>query len=118
MTHLRPYGARALAGCSWGTGFFFGKIALADLVVPHVILYRLMFACSGFLPVAFARGLVHRREDWLTLSIAAAFGDDEQVGRVDPVRPEPSRYPVIHVLNYGLFGVSVPGRLGPLPVRS
>jgi drug/metabolite transporter (DMT)-like permease len=74
MTHLRPCGALALAGCLWGTGFLFGKIALAELAVPHMILYRLMFACGGFLPLAFARGLVHRREDWLTLSIAAALG--------------------------------------------
>jgi drug/metabolite transporter (DMT)-like permease len=52
----------------------FGKIALAELTVPHMILYRLMFACGGFLPVALARGFVHRREDWITLSMAAAFG--------------------------------------------
>lgn len=74
MTHLRPYSALALAGCLWGTGFLFGKIALAELTVPHMILYRLMFACGGFLPVALARGFVHRREDWITLSMAAAFG--------------------------------------------
>jgi hypothetical protein len=74
MTHLRPCGALAVAGCLWDTGFLFGKIALAELAVPHMILYRLMFACGGFLPLAFARGLVHRREDWLTLSIAAALG--------------------------------------------
>jgi drug/metabolite transporter (DMT)-like permease len=74
MTHLRPYSALALAGCLWGTGFLFGKIALAELTVPHMILYRLIFACGGFIPVALARGFVHRREDWITLSMAAAFG--------------------------------------------
>ena len=72
--HLRPYGALTVAGCLWGTGFLFGKIALAELDVPHMILYRLLFACGGFLPVALARGFVHRREDWPTLSMAAAFG--------------------------------------------
>ena len=46
------YGACALAGCFWGTGFYFGKIVLADMGVGHMVLYRFAFACIGLLPFA------------------------------------------------------------------
>ena len=47
------YGACALAGCLWGTGFYFGKIALREMSVAHMVLYRFLFACVGMLPAAF-----------------------------------------------------------------
>lgn len=43
--------ALASAGCLWGTGFLFGKFALRELSVPHMILYRLALSCVAFLPV-------------------------------------------------------------------
>lgn len=45
--------ALATAGCVWGTGFFFGKIALAEMPVATMILFRLLFACAGLLPFIF-----------------------------------------------------------------
>lgn len=45
------YGACALAGCLWGTGFFFGKIALTEVDVNHMVLYRFLFACLSLLPI-------------------------------------------------------------------
>lgn len=50
------YGACALAGCLWGTGFYFGRLALNEMSVEYMVLYRFLFACIGMLPVA----LLHR----------------------------------------------------------
>jgi len=38
------YGACALAGCLWGTGFFFGRLAMNEMSVEHMVLYRFLFA--------------------------------------------------------------------------
>ncbi len=56
------YGACFVAGCLWGTGFYFGRLALNEMSVGHMVLYRFLFACLGMLPVA----LVHRRRFRLT----------------------------------------------------
>ena len=70
----RAYVALAAAGSLWGTGFLFGKIALAELAVPHMILYRLSLAACGFLPILATSGNGIRRDDWPTLLAAAALG--------------------------------------------
>src|ERR1035441_2604582 len=51
------YGACALAGSLWGTGFYFGRLALNEMSVEYMVLYRFLFASLGMLPVAF----IHRR---------------------------------------------------------
>src|SRR5271167_2455473 len=50
-TRFLGYGACALAGCLWGTGFYFGKLALREMSVGHMVLYRFLFASLGMLPV-------------------------------------------------------------------
>ena len=45
------YGACALAGCLWGTGFYFGKLALREMSVGHMVFYRFLFASLGMLPL-------------------------------------------------------------------
>ena len=45
--------ALATAGCLWGTGFYFGKIALSEMPVAAMVLFRFVFACAGLLPVIF-----------------------------------------------------------------
>jgi drug/metabolite transporter (DMT)-like permease len=45
------YGACALAGCLWGTGFYFGRLALNEMSVEHMVLYRFLFASLGMAPV-------------------------------------------------------------------
>jgi drug/metabolite transporter (DMT)-like permease len=70
----RAYLALAAAGSLWGTGFLFGKIALTELVVPHMILYRMSLAAIGFLPIVVTQGLAVRRKDWSTVFVAAAVG--------------------------------------------
>jgi len=76
------YGACAMAGCLWGTGFFFGKLALREMSVGHMVLYRFLFATLGMLPMmltgrrragdAKTRSWT-RRERWILL-LSAALG--------------------------------------------
>jgi drug/metabolite transporter (DMT)-like permease len=68
------YGACALAGCFWGTGFYFGKIVLADMGVGHMVLYRFVFACIGLLPFALRHRPRLDRREWRLLLIASFFG--------------------------------------------
>ena len=56
------YGACFIAGCLWGTGFYFGRLALNEMSVEYMVLYRFLFASLGMLPVAF----IHRRRFRLT----------------------------------------------------
>jgi drug/metabolite transporter (DMT)-like permease len=71
---MRAYVALAAAGSLWGTGFLFGKIALEELAVPHMILYRLSLASLGFAPILLASGSGIRRRDWPALLAAALLG--------------------------------------------
>lgn len=68
------YGACALAGCLWGTGFYWGRLALNEMSVESMVLYRFLFACVVMLPVA----LVYRERfnfaDLRLLLISAFFG--------------------------------------------
>jgi drug/metabolite transporter (DMT)-like permease len=70
----RAYLALSAAGSLWGTGFLFGKIALTELDVPHMIMYRLSLAACGFLPVLVTRRVVMRRGDWPVMLLAALLG--------------------------------------------
>jgi drug/metabolite transporter (DMT)-like permease len=70
----RAYLALAAAGSLWGTGFLFGKIALTELTVPHMIMYRLTLAAVGFLPIVLMRGLHVRARDWPIVFIAGVVG--------------------------------------------
>jgi drug/metabolite transporter (DMT)-like permease len=56
------YGACCAAGCLWGTGFYWGRLALNEMSVEHMVLYRFLFASLGMLPVA----LMHRSSFRLT----------------------------------------------------
>lgn len=68
------FGALAAAGTIWGASFVAGKVALAELSVPHLILYRFVLASIAFLPfVLHARPRLHRRE-WLIVVLAAVIG--------------------------------------------
>jgi len=70
------YGACALAGCLWGTGFYWGRLALNEMSVEHMVLYRFAFASLGMLPVLlFGRHRVRLTgREWRLLLISAAFG--------------------------------------------
>lgn len=70
------YGSCALAGCLWGTGFYWGRLALNEMPVEYMVLYRFAFACLGLTPVLFFSQ--HRTRltssEMRTLLISAAFG--------------------------------------------
>jgi drug/metabolite transporter (DMT)-like permease len=54
------YGACLVAGSLWGTGFYFGRLALNEMSVEAMVLYRFLFASLGMLPVAFIHRLRFR----------------------------------------------------------
>ncbi len=68
------YGACALAGCLWGTGFFFGRLALNEMNVESMVLYRFLFASLGVLPIALANRARFTAEEVRMLLISAFFG--------------------------------------------
>ncbi len=70
-----PYAVLAISACFWGTGFFWGKLALAELAVGPMLLYRFLFGCLGLLPFALTRpGMRVRRADLPLFGAAAALG--------------------------------------------
>ncbi|HET7103054.1 MAG TPA: DMT family transporter [Terracidiphilus sp.] len=71
---LLGFGACALAGCLWGTGFFFGRLALNEMSVENMVLYRFLFASLGMLPVALTHRVRLTRAELRLLLIAALFG--------------------------------------------
>jgi drug/metabolite transporter (DMT)-like permease len=75
-TTSRPLGflSCAAAGSLWGTGFFFGKIALGEMSVGHMVLYRFLFAMPIALPLALRRLTPWTRRDWTVLTLSAFFG--------------------------------------------
>jgi drug/metabolite transporter (DMT)-like permease len=68
------YGACALAGCLWGTGFYFGRLALNEMSVEYMVLYRFLFACLGMLPAAVASRVRLTWSETRLLLISALFG--------------------------------------------
>lgn len=68
------YSACALAGCLWGTGFYFGRLALNEMSVEHMVLYRFLFGCLGMLPVLFFHRIRLTGSEIRILLISAALG--------------------------------------------
>src|ERR1700712_3346887 len=68
------FAACAAAGALWGTGFFFGKIALREVSVGHMVLYRFLFATIAVLPMAVQPSGKWTRRDWTILAVSAFFG--------------------------------------------
>ena len=73
-TAFLGYGACAIAGCLWGTGFYFGRLALNEMSVEHMVLYRFLFATLGLLPVAVLNRVRLTASEVRILLISAAFG--------------------------------------------
>jgi drug/metabolite transporter (DMT)-like permease len=68
------YGACALAGCLWGTGFYFGRLALNEMSVEYMVLYRFLFACLGMIPVVLVHRVRFNRAELRLLLLSALFG--------------------------------------------
>jgi drug/metabolite transporter (DMT)-like permease len=68
------YGACALAGTLWGTGFYFGRLALNEMSVQWMVLYRFLFACIGMAPVMATQRARLTAGETRMLLLAALFG--------------------------------------------
>jgi len=68
------YAACAGAGCLWGMGFYFGKLALREMGSNHMVLYRFLFACIGFLPVVLLHPARLKASEWRALLTASLLG--------------------------------------------
>ncbi|GAC1423501.1 MAG: DMT family transporter [Acidobacteriaceae bacterium] len=68
------FAACALASSFWGCGFFFGKIALAEMGVGSMVLYRFLFATLSFLPLLVLHRPTFTGRDWRLLLAASFFG--------------------------------------------
>lgn len=73
-TLVLGYGACALAGCLWGTGFYFGRLALNEMSVEYMVLYRFLFASLGLLPVMLLNRVRLTGSEVRLLLISAALG--------------------------------------------
>ena len=73
-TRFLGYGACAVAGCLWGTGFYFGRLALNEMSVEHMVLYRFLFACVGLLPVALLNRVRFTGSEIRILLVSSFFG--------------------------------------------
>jgi drug/metabolite transporter (DMT)-like permease len=68
------YAACALAGTLWGTGFYWGRLALDEMNVEHMVLYRFLFACLGMAPVMITERARLKAAEMRTMLMAALFG--------------------------------------------
>ena len=68
------FAACALASCFWGCGFFFGKIALAEMSSAFMVLYRFLFAMVPLLPLLVLHRPRFSRREWGLLGVASFLG--------------------------------------------
>lgn len=74
QNRLLGFAAAALASSFWGCGFFFGKIALAEMSVGHMVFYRFFFATLGLLPLIVTHRPNLKPSEWRTLALASMLG--------------------------------------------
>lgn len=68
------FAACATASAFWGCGFFFGKIALAEMSFAHMVLYRFLFAIVFLLPLLVTHRPQLTRGEWGLLLMACFLG--------------------------------------------
>jgi drug/metabolite transporter (DMT)-like permease len=68
------YGACALASCLWGTGFFFGKIALMEMGSAHMVFYRFLFTSLALAPLVWRHPAHLNGAEWRVLLVASFLG--------------------------------------------
>ena len=70
----RGFAACCLASMLWGCGFFFGKIALREMNVGAMVLYRFAFGSLALLPLLFTHRPTFNPREWRTLLFASFIG--------------------------------------------
>ena len=68
------FAACALASVFWGCGFYFGKVALAEMNVGAMVFYRFLFAVLGLVPMLFTHRPHLNRQEWVWLLLGAFLG--------------------------------------------
>ena len=68
------FAACLLASAFWGTGFFFGKIALEEMNVGAMVFYRFAFAVLVLLPVVLTHKPGFNRHEWRLLTVCSFLG--------------------------------------------
>src|SRR5580698_8144760 len=68
------FAACAMAGSLWGCGFFFGKIALAEMGSEYMVLYRFLFAMVVLLPLLLTHRPQLNPKEWGVLLLASFLG--------------------------------------------
>ncbi len=71
---LLGFAACAPPSLFWGCGFFFGKIALVEMNVGAMVLYRFLFAALGLLPLVATHRPGLNAAEWRRLLLASALG--------------------------------------------
>jgi drug/metabolite transporter (DMT)-like permease len=64
----------ALASSLWGCGFFFGKIALEEMGVGSMVLYRFLFAALALAPLLLTHRPTFNPREWSTLLMCSFLG--------------------------------------------
>ena len=64
----------ALAGCLWGTGFLFGKIAFREMTVAENVFFRFFFGCVILVPMMARKWKTFTRTDFWWLVAGAVVG--------------------------------------------
>jgi uncharacterized membrane protein len=121
--------ALVLAGCFWGTGFFFGKIAFREMTVVENVSFRLLFGSIILVPVQVKRWQRIRGRDLWLLAATSVVGvpvqflvqfKGLQLTTVSHASLIVGSAPVLLALNSALFlherfrevGVAAPSSLG------
>jgi drug/metabolite transporter (DMT)-like permease len=68
------FAACTLASSLWGCGFFFGKIALAEMSFAHMVLYRFLFSMVPLAPLLVTHRPRLNRREWGVLLLASFLG--------------------------------------------
>jgi drug/metabolite transporter (DMT)-like permease len=74
QSRVWPVISLVAAGCLWGTGFVFGKIAFAEMSVSENVGYRLIFGWLGLTPILWKSPPNFHRDAWGVLVAASIVG--------------------------------------------
>jgi drug/metabolite transporter (DMT)-like permease len=68
------FAACAAASSLWGCGFFFGKIAMAEMNFAHMVLYRFLFAVAVLVPLLVTHRPRLDAREWGLLAVVSLLG--------------------------------------------
>ena len=68
------FAACAVASSLWGCGFFFGKVAMAEMSFAHMVLYRFLFGTIVLLPLLVTHLPRFAAREWGVLLVASLLG--------------------------------------------